>query len=71
MKVDPADKRVSLHEALLTAEDAAALLGVKPSTIYEWTRSGSLPCLRLGPRAIRFTRPLLEDWLAGRLDQGR
>ncbi len=71
MKIDPADKRVSLREALLTVEDAAALLGVKPSTVYEWVRAGSLPCLRLGPRAIRFTRPLLEEWLAGRLDGGR
>ncbi len=71
MKVDPADKRVSLHEALLTVEDAAGLLGVKTSTVYEWTLAGSLPCLRLGPRAIRFTRPLLEEWLADRLDGGR
>jgi len=71
VKVDPADKRVSLHEALLTVEDAAGLLGVKPSTVYAWVRAGALPCFKLGPRAIRFTRPLLEEWLAERLDGGR
>jgi excisionase family DNA binding protein len=63
--------RVSLSEALLTADDVAELLGVKASTVYEWVRAASLPCLRLGPRAIRFTRPLLEEWLAGRVDRGR
>ena len=64
-------RAVSLSEALLSADEVAVLLGVKTSTVYEWVRSGSLPCLRLGPRAIRFTRPLLEEWLASRLDPGR
>ena len=62
---------VRLDEPLLTVEDAALLLSVKPATVYEWVRSGQLPCLRLGPRAIRFTRPLLERWAEERLDRGR
>jgi excisionase family DNA binding protein len=62
---------LSLAEQLLDVEAAAKLLNVKPSTVYEWVRSGAMPCLRLGPRAIRFTRPMLEAWLADRLDPGR
>jgi len=70
--IDPAaSERVTLVDPLLTVEDAAELLGVQPSTVFAWVRAGSLPCLRLGPRAIRFTRPLLEEWLAARLDEGR
>lgn len=54
-----------LDEALLRPEQAAELLAVKPSWLYEAVRSGNLPCLRIG-RHIRFTRAMLEEWLATR-----
>lgn len=56
---------MSLAEPLLKADEAAVLLSVKPSWIYEAVRAGALPCLRVG-RHIRFTRPMLEEWLATR-----
>ncbi len=43
-------------------EQAAELLAVKPSWIYDAVRTGRLPCLRVG-RHIRFTRTMLETWL--------
>lgn len=49
-------------EPLLRPEDAARLLSVKPSWIYEAVRARRMPCLRVG-RHIRFTRPMLERWL--------
>ncbi|RKQ90471.1 excisionase family DNA binding protein [Solirubrobacter pauli] len=52
-----------LDQPLLNANDAAGLLAVRPSWIYEAVRSGQLPCLRIG-RHIRFTRAMLEAWLA-------
>jgi excisionase family DNA binding protein len=55
-----------LDTPLLTAAEAAELLAVKPSWIYEAVRSGTLPCLRIG-RHIRFTRTMLEAWLQGRV----
>ena len=51
-----------LDTPLLTPAEAAQLLAVKPSWIYEAVRSGTLPCLRIG-RHIRFTRTMLEGWL--------
>ena len=54
-----------LGTPLLTPAEAAALLAVKPSSIYEAVRSGTLPCLRVG-RHIRFTRTMLEEWVHGR-----
>ncbi len=33
------------------------------SLIYEAVRAGRVPCLRVG-RHIRFTRHMLEEWLA-------
>jgi excisionase family DNA binding protein len=55
-----------LDTPLLTPAEAAELLAVRPSWIYEAVRSGTLPCLRIG-RHIRFTRTMLEDWLQGRV----
>lgn len=53
-----------LDGPLLTPDRAAELLAVKTSWIYEATRAGPLPCIRLG-RHIRFTRTMLEEWLTG------
>lgn len=50
------------EEPLLRPEDAARLLSVKPSWIYEAVRASRMPCLRVG-RHIRFTRTMLERWL--------
>lgn len=62
-------RRVNLSEALLTPQDVAALLRIKPTTVYEWTRTGLMPCIRLG-RAVRFTRPMVEEWAARHVDGG-
>ena len=48
---------------LLRPEEAARLLSVKTSWVYKAVRAGRVPCLRVG-RHIRFTRHMLEDWLA-------
>jgi len=65
---DPAP--ASLAEPLLKPDQAAQLLSVGPSWIYEAVRAGSLPCLKVG-RHIRFTRPMLEEWLATRTANSR
>jgi excisionase family DNA binding protein len=52
-----------LDDPLLKPEQAAALLAVRTSWIYEAVRDGRMPCLRVG-RHIRFTRGLLEHWLS-------
>ena len=51
-----------LEAPLLRPDEAAALLAVKTSWIYDAVQTGRLPCLRIG-RHIRFTRAMLEDWL--------
>lgn len=59
-------RSVDLAAPLLTPREAAELLGVRVSWVYEAVRGGQLPCLRLG-RHIRFSRPLLEQWLGEQL----
>jgi excisionase family DNA binding protein len=57
--------RRCLDGPLLCPDQAALLLAVKTSWIYDAVRAGNLPCIRVG-RHIRFTRAMLEDWLQSR-----
>lgn len=57
------DGRRLLDDPLLRPEQAAELLAVKASWVYEAVRTGRLPCVRVG-RHIRFIQAMLEDWLA-------
>ncbi len=52
---------------LLCPREAATLLSVKPSWVYEAVRAHRIPCLRVG-RHIRFTRAMLEQWLTEQAD---
>lgn len=51
-----------LTEPLLDANEAARLLRVPRSTLYELVRSRGLPHVRVG-RALRFTREDLSEWI--------
>ena len=51
-----------MSERLLTADDVAELLAVPVSWVRESTRSGAMPCVRLG-RYVRFERAAMEAWL--------
>jgi excisionase family DNA binding protein len=53
-----------LTQPLLTADEAAELLHVPHSTVYELVRSRGLPHVRIGERGMRFTRAGLEKWVA-------
>ena len=58
-------RALRLDNPLLKPEQAAELLAVRTSWIYEAVRTNRLPCLRIG-RHIRFTREMLEQWLRER-----
>ena len=51
-----------LAEPLLNVSEAARLLKVPRSTLYELVRSRGLPHIRVG-RALRFTREDLGQWI--------
>src|SRR5919199_6999768 len=51
-----------LDKELLSAEDVAALMGVKETTVWRWCREGKLPCLKVG-KHWRIRREALEDFL--------
>ena len=59
-------------DELLEPEAAACLLGVRESTLRRWRRLGHGPrFVRTvpGPRGhVRYTRRLLQEWAAGRVE---
>jgi excisionase family DNA binding protein len=57
---------VTALEPLLKVPEVAALLGLRPKSVYDLVESGKLPHFRLGPRTIRFARADLIAWLDGR-----
>lgn len=59
-----ASNPLSPAEPLLTADEAARLLRVPRSTLYELVRSRGLPHIRIGERGLRFTRSDLDEWIA-------
>ena len=42
------------NENLLTAEEVADALQVRPSTIRLWARRGWIPTIRLTPKVVRY-----------------
>src|ERR687898_2183 len=52
----------STEKELLSAEDVAALMGIKESTVWRWCREGRLPCLKVS-KHWRIRREALENFL--------
>lgn len=48
-------------EKLLTVEEAASLLQVKPGTLYSWASKGKIPFRKVGA-LLRFHRGELMNW---------
>jgi len=49
-------------EPLLTAEQVAAILGVRPKRVYEL----GIPCVHLSVRSLRYQRADVVSWIEGR-----
>lgn len=66
--VVPITQSQPLYEPdLITAEQAAALLCVSPSTLRDWAKRGYGPaCYRLGPRQFRWDRRDVLAFIASR-----
>ena len=51
----------TIRDELLTAQELAGHLGVKPATVLGWHRQGKIPGRRLSHKVLRFS---LRDVLA-------
>ena len=55
---------------LMTTDEVADLLSVKPATIRKWVHLEQIPVVRLG-RAVRFQVDAVEKWVYERSHQAR
>ncbi len=62
-------REIPKHQ-LLTVDDVAARLQVKPRTIYHWVHERYIPSIRLGA-LIRFDQASVATWVKQRETAGR
>jgi len=55
---------------LLTKDEVAEMLGVKPSTIYQWTHEGFIPYVKI-KNLVRFRQNDIDKWLEDMANNGR
>lgn len=53
---------------LLRIPEAAALLGVGRSTVYQLVQQGTIPIVRIG-RSVRVPAAALDEWVEAQSDQ--
>ena len=51
---------------LLTAEELADRLRVRPETVRTWARRGTIPAVRLSPKVIRFDLQAVVEAMTSR-----
>jgi excisionase family DNA binding protein len=54
--------RQSPDHEILTLEEVAEYLRLKPQTIYKWAQERRIPAVKLG-KEWRFRRSILDRWL--------
>ncbi len=47
---------------IMTVEDVARYLKLKPQTVYKWAQEGRIPATKLG-KEWRFRRRILDEWI--------
>jgi excisionase family DNA binding protein len=63
MDENTSNEGISKELELLTAEEAAVLLKVAPSTVYRMMRSVEIPCVKFG-RCVRIRPGDLQRFIA-------
>jgi len=66
----PSD-RAQHSNRLLTAQEIAAFMQIKPKTIYNWVSLGIIPCIRFNRRLVRFELGMVQKWFAEYEQKGR
>lgn len=59
---------MSKIEDIMTLEDVAKYLKLKPQTIYTWAQNGKIPAAKLG-KEWRFKRSVINKWFDEHIDE--
>jgi len=55
-------------DEIMTIEEVAKYLKLKPQTIYTWAQNGKIPAAKL-EKEWRFKKSVLEKWFNHHIDQ--
>lgn len=55
-------------DEIMTIEEVAKYLKLKPQTIYTWAQNGKIPAAKLG-KEWRFKKTVIEKWFNQHIDQ--
>ena len=50
------------YDDIMTVEDVAKYLKLKPQTVYKWAQTGQIPAAKFG-KEWRFRKGILDDWI--------
>jgi excisionase family DNA binding protein len=53
---------------IMTLEEVAEYLRLKPQTIYTWAQEKKIPAAKLG-KEWRFRKPLIDKWFNQHIDE--
>jgi excisionase family DNA binding protein len=59
---------MSDHDNIMTLEEVADYLRVKPQTIYTWAQEKKIPAAKLG-KEWRFRKAMIDKWFNERIDE--
>ncbi|GMW01942.1 MAG: hypothetical protein AMXMBFR84_30780 [Candidatus Hydrogenedentota bacterium] len=51
-----------MNDDIMTVEEVAKYLKLKPQTVYKWAQEGQIPGAKLG-KEWRFRRRILDEWI--------
>jgi len=55
-------------DEIMTIEELAKYLKLKPQTIYTWAQNGKIPAAKLG-KEWRFKKTVIDKWFNRHIDQ--
>jgi excisionase family DNA binding protein len=58
----------SVEEDIMTLEEVAAYLRLKPQTIYTWAQEKKIPAAKLG-KEWRFKKSIIDEWFVQHIDE--
>ena len=56
-----------MSDDIMTIEEVASYLRLKPQTIYNWAQEGKIPAAKLGNQ-WRFKRSVIDRWFDQHID---
>ena len=61
-------KRGIVDNDIMTLEEVAAYLRLKPQTIYTWAQEKKIPAAKLG-KEWRFKKSIIDEWFIQHIDE--